>query len=957
MKMIKKIVISFSIIVLCFFLFSSIESNVKAEDVVTSEEISVLGAGVRTTGNAGIRFVGAVREYNTANIKAYGIAIAFGKAEANNDFVIGGTVNGKSVLNTTENVTLDDDNRFYVILYGIPEASYIQDVTARAYIVLNDDSIVYASTATTRNLADVVVKAHDDEVTGDLITEVYDKIDRIAITDNDYNIITENTINKYVNTLDTGKAFTLFEKEDAEMDDFIFVEGSKVFATLNDANAALVASDKLYLFNGTYSLDNAITVNTTIMGPNYGISGVNHNQEEAKVDFNMVPVACNNLIIDGIKIYDTGTYTKNNTQFAVAANTKDITIQNCYFYSLANIMRYTNVGVASTVANNIFTIKDCLIEELSQYIIFANTTYAAKLSQVNIIGNTIRGSHTGYFEGYGMIRIDAGTSVVTKVYNNNFTVNPSAENYFRCKNGSMDIRFNTFKNVSNFNHSASTNPIVYDCNLYLNASGDSLTTIPTAVATNQGVADKYICTNAEDLTATYQAFLANEQLTITFETNGGSAIDDIDIVKGLPYKLPTTNKIGYVFLGWTLTNNAEDVDYLTIADTKTFTTNTTIYAKYSNKSTNYNITNADATLINSSVPDIIVNQSFDGGKYILTNSNLTGTYEYDYGFTAFSTITEALNTCTTAGKKVFIFSGTYDETPTILSGITITTSGKENVIIKGLTSINGAISNVSINGISFKNRIVCSGTINTFTMSNCDIQSTVNTDGTIYFTDTAQNIRFESCTAAASASRFIYFAKAVTNVSFINNTFNGVYTLTSENKHSTGVCDMIRFYTSVAGKVDYIGNTFKGAAQSLTYATYVNPGTFTFKDNVFEDYNKAAIDFRVPSTTTAGSKYNYVVIHNTFKNATADWGTIRIRCTGLTSGDFTATVNYNIFESLGSYENLLERAAGTLTAYANFDKNYCDPNTTLAFDDGISTHANWYSSKSDLETAYQASIS
>jgi len=361
MKTFRKIIFSLFALILIFFLLGSINPNIKAEDVVTSEEISVLGAGVRTTGNAGIRFVGAVREYNTANIKAYGIAIAFGKAEANNDFVIGGTVNGKSVLSTTENVTLDDDNRFYVILYGVPESSYIQDVTARAYIVLNDDSIVYASTTTTRNLADVVVKAHDDEVTGDLITEVYDKIDRIAITENDYNIITENTINKYVNTLDTGKAFTLFEKEDAEMDDFVFVEGSKVFGTLSAANSALVDSDALYLFSGNYTEN--ITISHTgikLYGPNYDVVSTGERNTEAILS-NTITLAnlANECDIRGFKFIDSAIIktTAISCSSGKTYNLKGFHIENCIVDKGTNTTSFISFIGSNRVFNKDVVIK------------------------------------------------------------------------------------------------------------------------------------------------------------------------------------------------------------------------------------------------------------------------------------------------------------------------------------------------------------------------------------------------------------------------------------------------------------------------------------------------------------------------------------------------------------------------------------------------------------------------
>lgn len=168
MKNIKRLIISLFVFVAFLFAFSGF--NAKADPIVTNSEIHVTGASVRTTGNAGIRFVGSVGSYDTANVKAYGIAIAYGEANAE-DIVLGATVGGKSILTATAN-ELDGEGYFYIVLYGVPEASYAQDVTARAYVVLNDDSIVYGTTSTTRNLAEVTIKAKNDGFSGGLIDTV-----------------------------------------------------------------------------------------------------------------------------------------------------------------------------------------------------------------------------------------------------------------------------------------------------------------------------------------------------------------------------------------------------------------------------------------------------------------------------------------------------------------------------------------------------------------------------------------------------------------------------------------------------------------------------------------------------------------------------------------------------------------------------------------------------------------
>ena len=137
----------------------------------TSNLISVQGAQVRTAGTAGIRFVGNIdASYDKTNVTAYGISIAFGEANNIDDLVIGGTVNGKSVLSAQ--VSSLDGTKYYINLTDIPESMYGQKVTSRAYVVDNGD-IIYSDTLVTRSLGQVTlaVKAAGDK--SDLIDDIY----------------------------------------------------------------------------------------------------------------------------------------------------------------------------------------------------------------------------------------------------------------------------------------------------------------------------------------------------------------------------------------------------------------------------------------------------------------------------------------------------------------------------------------------------------------------------------------------------------------------------------------------------------------------------------------------------------------------------------------------------------------------------------------------------------------
>ncbi len=76
---------------------------------------------------------------------------------------------------------------------------------------------------------------------------------------------------------------------------------------------------------------------------------------------------------------------------------------------------------------------------------------------------------------------------------------------------------------------------------------------------------------------------------------------------------------------------------------------------------------ADKTALTTSIPDVVVNQSFTSGKYIVNGAI------YTYGTNAFSNIKDAIAN-STSGETIYVFAGTYNESITI---------SKENVMIYG----------------------------------------------------------------------------------------------------------------------------------------------------------------------------------------------------------------------------------------------------------------------------------
>lgn len=220
MKKITKIILQ-SFLVVCL-LIVALAFNFKAKaEVATTIDLTVVGAQVRTEGNAGIRFV--AKYTGSETVKEYGILFALGEVEASKIELGTEDVYGASVTSQ------DDNNQYYVTIYEVPEAAYVKAITARAYVVLEDGSVVYATTATSKSLAEVSLKAANAGTEGTIITDVIkyveanykkvfsDKFDSLYIDSVAYETNYKNLASEFVTdwnklfetTLDAETAFVV----------------------------------------------------------------------------------------------------------------------------------------------------------------------------------------------------------------------------------------------------------------------------------------------------------------------------------------------------------------------------------------------------------------------------------------------------------------------------------------------------------------------------------------------------------------------------------------------------------------------------------------------------------------------------------------------------------------------------------------------------------------------------
>ena len=261
-KIIKKL--SFALIVSLFTLlvWGNLAKVNADSTIVTSSELTIDGVQVRVSGKPGIRIHANVNNYDTTNVEKFGLLIAFGKHEASDDFVYGGTVDGAKVLNG-QKTALASGTRYNVTIYNFPENLILETLTARAYLKLKDGSYVYGETVAYLSFGEVVLKAIND---GQAKEDVFGNENLIARVEQ---MITNNETGYMKYGMDSFNNFTisnLFEQDPTRLRDIFFNDFNN-FLTSAGISDSIAADSEWYDF---YSLvaphqilsDGTVAVNT-----------------------------------------------------------------------------------------------------------------------------------------------------------------------------------------------------------------------------------------------------------------------------------------------------------------------------------------------------------------------------------------------------------------------------------------------------------------------------------------------------------------------------------------------------------------------------------------------------------------------------------------------------------------------------------------------------------------------
>lgn len=118
---------------------------------------TVDGAQMRITGKQGLRFTSTIAKNDAfADVKEYGtVLIPTENLESIDDLVIGATLGGRDVekVEAVKKYAEDDESiTFTAVITDIQVKNYTRAYTARAYAIMEDDTVVYGDTYTSRSI-------------------------------------------------------------------------------------------------------------------------------------------------------------------------------------------------------------------------------------------------------------------------------------------------------------------------------------------------------------------------------------------------------------------------------------------------------------------------------------------------------------------------------------------------------------------------------------------------------------------------------------------------------------------------------------------------------------------------------------------------------------------------------------------------------------------------------------
>ncbi len=326
------------------------------------------------------------------------------------------------------------------------------------------------------------------------------------------------------------------------------------YTTLDAAIAAASDGSTITLKAGDYTLTKAITKKVNIVGESKENSKIKVTQDVAGM-VGSGYIKFTNLTVYGDSATAAGNYFQDST------NSGFFGFENCIIKNFKTFIKFQKASKTTIL------IKDSDIEGIGQFLVW--TTADSKIENIYFINNKLDAGKCGQTDNNAgtLLRARAGNCYVY----GNYIIGTPQYNAGLFENGTADkeyfVKYNTFENATKFVYNNGSHPVIFDYNLYLDASKNVLSEVPSAVApSGYGVtSDANIMGSEEARANAYAEF--NFQLDLSaFDPNANALT--FDLAGGTCENLPTTFETGegldlpvptreqYKFVGWL---NGEDL--------------------------------------------------------------------------------------------------------------------------------------------------------------------------------------------------------------------------------------------------------------------------------------------------------------------------------------------------------------------------------------------------------------
>ncbi len=277
--------------------------------------------------------------------------------------------------------------------------------------------------------------------------------------------------------------------------------GGKGYTSFKDAYTGASNGDTILLIEGEYNLDFAITKSVTIKGSSQAntiltvTKNINPNVNASNIKFM-------NLTLKGSGANVAGVY------FQDGANLETLTFENCNIYNMNTFIKTTTSDTSHPVVYNIV---NCNFDGNGQFILWIR----GNAKSINIEGCNIdltNSGNVGNPDGSMFRILDADCNVT--FYNNYVlgTLPETSGGIFESGCAQIDVQYNTFKDVTDrivlVRAGTSGKTIVFNNNLYLDASDVVLNAVPSKVTGTGVTADTNIYKSEDARKAGYQEFIA-----------------------------------------------------------------------------------------------------------------------------------------------------------------------------------------------------------------------------------------------------------------------------------------------------------------------------------------------------------------------------------------------------------------------------------------------------------------